>query len=186
MPLTVAFLRGINLGKRRIGMADLKSSFERAGFDRVKTVLASGNVLFEGDADSATAARVEAQIERDFGFFSETILRGIPELQAMQDADPFAGHIAGPDTKFYIFVLRDPETGKLALPCRAEGDFEVVKVTEREIFAVAWHMASGRFGEGLDRIGKPFGRHITNRNWNTVGRLLTAAKAMDGGQMPLS
>ena len=37
------FLRGINLGNRRMKMADLKQCLEAAGFAEVKTIAASGN-----------------------------------------------------------------------------------------------------------------------------------------------
>ena len=43
----VAFLRGINLGKRRVVMTDLKRAFEDAKFQNVATFIASGNVLFD-------------------------------------------------------------------------------------------------------------------------------------------
>jgi len=42
----VALLAGINVGGRTIKMADLKALFESLGFTEVKTLLASGNVLF--------------------------------------------------------------------------------------------------------------------------------------------
>jgi uncharacterized protein (DUF1697 family) len=42
----VAFLRGINIG-RAMKMEDLRRVFESLGYDSVRTVQASGNVLFE-------------------------------------------------------------------------------------------------------------------------------------------
>ena len=46
----VAFLRGINVGGHvLIKMADLKKAFEMMGFENVRTILASGNVVFEYD-----------------------------------------------------------------------------------------------------------------------------------------
>ncbi len=42
----VAFLRGINLGNRRLPMSRLKALFEGLGFEDVQTFIASGNVLF--------------------------------------------------------------------------------------------------------------------------------------------
>ena len=44
-----AFLRGINLGKRQVKMAELRSCLEAAGFAAVKTVVASGNVRLEAE-----------------------------------------------------------------------------------------------------------------------------------------
>jgi hypothetical protein len=42
----VAFLRGINVGGRRVTMAQLCAAFEALGFAEVGTFLASGNVTF--------------------------------------------------------------------------------------------------------------------------------------------
>nr|WP_330399732.1 DUF1697 domain-containing protein [Peptostreptococcus faecalis] len=47
-----AFLRGINIGgKNKVTMADLKSEFEKLGFEEVKTYLNSGNVAFSSNED---------------------------------------------------------------------------------------------------------------------------------------
>ena len=56
------------------------------------------------------------------------------------------------------------------MPCSVEGDFEVVHLTDGEIFILAFRMPNGRFGEGMDLIWKHFGkkRLWTSRNWNTV------------------
>jgi len=45
----IAFLRGINVGNVRIKMCDLKLAFETLAFQRVKTFLQTGNVVFESD-----------------------------------------------------------------------------------------------------------------------------------------
>jgi uncharacterized protein (DUF1697 family) len=47
MKKQIAFLRGINVGNIRIKMPDLKLTFERLGFQQVKTYLQSGNVNYE-------------------------------------------------------------------------------------------------------------------------------------------
>ena len=171
MTQLVALLRGVNLGNRKIRMDDLRQSFARAGFAGARTLLASGNVVFEGEKSPETVTRIETQLEKDFGFRVETILRSMNALGQMVASNPFAGFASGADTKFYVFFLGAPETHKLTLPCAAPGDFEVVGTTPSDIFAVAYRMPNGRFGQGLDNLGKPFGRYITNRNWNTVLRL---------------
>ncbi len=69
MTRLVALLRGINVGGIRIRMADLKKVFVGLGFENVRTVLASGNVLFDSEDDPATAkARIEAALTERFGY----------------------------------------------------------------------------------------------------------------------
>lgn len=47
MARVAAFLRGINLGNRRLKMDELRAVFEELGYSGVDTFLASGNVVFE-------------------------------------------------------------------------------------------------------------------------------------------
>jgi len=151
---------------------DLCQSFARAGFADAETFLASGNVIFDGEKSLETVTRLEDQIEKDFGFRAEIMLRSLDDLRAMVQSAPFAGHALGDDVKFYLFLLGAPEGKTLPPPHGVAGDFEVTRIDDYEIYAVAYRMPNGRFGPGLDTIGKPFGRRITNRNWNTILRLV--------------
>ncbi len=55
----IALLRGINIsGKNKIDMKELKAGFETLGFSNVKTVLNSGNVIFES-LDEKNAGNAE-------------------------------------------------------------------------------------------------------------------------------
>lgn len=177
MTRLVAFLRGINVGNRRIKMDDLRAAFDKMGLKGAQTLIASGNVLFEAEYTNELAARIEQGLEKRFGFPVGTVLRSVDELQALVDTDPFDGRTSGKDMKCCIFLLADPVTGEVDFPRRLEGDFEVVSVTRREIFALALPVSNGRFGPSLDLLGKPFDKLtvITNRNWNTIQRIVEKA-----------
>ena len=164
----LALLRGVNLGMRQVKSADLKLAFEAMGLARVKTLLASGNVLF--DAENADRKAIEATLEQQFGFDIGTVLRSQDEIRALIAADPFKGRKEDADTKLYVTFVEDRNARTLPMPCAVEGDFEVVQLTEGEIFILAFRMPNGRFGEGMDIIWKHFGkkRLWTSRNWNTV------------------
>ncbi|KKC37810.1 hypothetical protein WH87_08940 [Devosia epidermidihirudinis] len=164
----LALLRGVNLGKRQVKSADLKAAFEAMGFANVKTLLASGNVLF--DADKADRAAIEAALEARFGFDIGTVLRTTDALRDLIALDPFKGRAEDSDTKLYVTFLDADAAHTLPMPCAVEGDFEVVHVTSREICILAFRMPNGRFGEGMDQIWKHFGKRVlwTSRNFNTV------------------
>ncbi len=91
MPRYVAFLRGINLGKRRPKMDDLRRHFETLGYKDVSTYIASGNVLFTSGARDA--AKLEAQIEKHLasvlGYEVDTFIRSAHELAKIVAAKPF-------------------------------------------------------------------------------------------------
>ena len=58
----VALLRGINVNGITIAMSDLADAFRELGYTDVKTVLASGNVIFS--SRSGDGAKLEVQIEK--------------------------------------------------------------------------------------------------------------------------
>jgi uncharacterized protein (DUF1697 family) len=166
----LALLRGVNLGKRQVKSADLKAAFEAMGFANVKTLLASGNVLFDAAAGEVSAATIEAGLEKRFGFAIGTVLRTQEEIAAIIASDPFKGRVEDSDTKLYVTFVADRQAKTLPLPCSVDGDFEVVGVGDGEVFILAHRLPNGRFGEGMDLIWKHFGskRLWTSRNFNTV------------------
>jgi uncharacterized protein (DUF1697 family) len=73
----VAFLRGMNTGRRRITNADLCACFETLGYEDVSAFLTSGNVVFDardGDA-AAVAARIEEGLWEQLEYDVPTFLR---------------------------------------------------------------------------------------------------------------
>jgi uncharacterized protein (DUF1697 family) len=166
-----AFLRGVNLGKRTVRSAELKAAFEAMGFDSVKTLLASGNVLFDARSGKGLKQKIEAGLEQQFGFAVGTVLRSVDELAAMAAADPF-GRAEGEDARLHVMLFDAPlpETFK---PTGVKDDFDVPRVTDREIFLTVWRKPDGTYvgnSGGLALLEKqlPKGILVTSRNWNTI------------------
>jgi uncharacterized protein (DUF1697 family) len=86
-----AFLRGINLGKRQLKSAELKAVVESLGFSDVKTLLASGNVVFTADEKDAAALeqKLHDALFEATGLKSEIFLRSPDEMAAVVAANPF-------------------------------------------------------------------------------------------------
>lgn len=78
----VAFLRGINLGRRRPPMSQLKSLFEELGFTEVETFIASGNVVFSSaDKDaSRLETRIAGHLKKSLGYDVDTFIRTDQEV----------------------------------------------------------------------------------------------------------
>jgi uncharacterized protein (DUF1697 family) len=87
----VAFLRGMNLGKRRLPMSRLKELFEELGFGEVETFIASGNVLFSVKAtnDSLLESRIAKHLEAALGYAVDTFVRTENEVAAIGAAKVF-------------------------------------------------------------------------------------------------
>lgn len=87
----VAFLRGMNLGGRRITNEGLRSHFEALGCEDVATFRASGNVVF---AKAGRPAELTAQLEEGIGdalgYEVPVFLRSAKQLLAVAAQHPFS------------------------------------------------------------------------------------------------
>jgi len=113
----IAFLRGINLGKRRIKMDDLRARFEDLKFRNVSTFIASGNVLFESNAsDSMTLERqIERHLEKSLGYTVDTFVRTRAEVARAIAAEPFsAAEMAAAENTIHVHFLKTPLAAEAA------------------------------------------------------------------------
>src|SRR5690242_4635467 len=91
MTAYIALLRAVNVGGTgKLPMADLKRIGEEAGFARVRTHIASGNLLFDSDVDEAAVkAALEARLEAYAGKPVGVLVRTAEEMAAVGAANPF-------------------------------------------------------------------------------------------------
>jgi uncharacterized protein (DUF1697 family) len=88
----VAFLRGMNLGKRRITNQELIGHFEAIGLEDVATFRASGNVVFvdpAGETEAKLQARLEAELDERLGYAVAVFLRSGEKVAAIAARQPF-------------------------------------------------------------------------------------------------
>ncbi|MBE7733292.1 DUF1697 domain-containing protein [Devosia faecipullorum] len=173
-----AFLRGINLGKRQMKMADLKACLETAGFEAVKTVLASGNVLVTAEGSEAEIRqRLETAIADQFDFKVGVVLRSDVQLQAMLAQNPFVALDPFADLTRHVLLFERPLPAKLHIEDRP-GDTEILRVDMRELYIAAYKQPNGRYTEHVEDVLKPLyavldkGNLDTMRNWNTIEKIL--------------
>jgi uncharacterized protein (DUF1697 family) len=113
----VAFLRGMNLGGRRITNEELGKAFEGLGLVDVATFRASGNVVFggpDGVGEEDLATKIEAGLAAALGYDVPVFLRSCEEVAAIAAREPFtAAQIEASAGKLQVAML--PEApGKLA------------------------------------------------------------------------
>jgi uncharacterized protein (DUF1697 family) len=131
-----AFLRGMNLGKRRVTNEELQAAFEALGFKEVATFRASGNVTFlAGDGDPAEiAGRIEQGLAKTFGYAVPTFLRSAREVGAIAAHVPF-GEPDGFLGKLQVGLLaRDPSADAVEEVCAMDCDEDRVSVQGRELY----------------------------------------------------
>ena len=176
----IALLRGINVGKaKRVAMADLRALMEGLGFAGVRTLLNSGNAVFDakGGSPAAHAKRLRAAILAKAGVDCEVVVKTAADLAAAIAEHPLRRH-ADDDARMLVMFTQEAASLALLRPLE-DGDWAP------EAFAVGRHAAWLWCANGIieSRISKAATKVLvergTARNWATVEKL-QAMVASDG------
>ena len=185
----VAFLRGMNLGGRRITNEDLRSHFEALGNEDVATFRASGNVIFVGDAPSEAklAVRLEDGLRERLGYEVPVFLRSAAELRAIFSHKPFeARYLKASKGKLQIaFLRKKPSASAVDSALAHSSDGDRLAIEGRELY---WLPGGGLSDSDLDleALAAILGP-ITIRTKGTVDQIAakylgcTASKSNCGG-----
>lgn len=171
----VALLRGINVGgKNIIKMESLKKSFESEGFTNVKTLIQSGNVLFDSKSDNIAALtkRIENKLLEDYRSEIKTMIRSIFEIEEIIKQNPFKGRENDKNTKLYVcFLYENILSNKIIPPSSDKEAVEITHIGKKEIFLISFPTKNGRYGFPNNFVEKELKSFSTARNWNTVKKL---------------
>jgi uncharacterized protein (DUF1697 family) len=172
----IAFLRGINVGgNKMVKMEDLKRAFEALKFQAVKTLLASGNVLFETTKGNGTdlGAKIAEKLKSAFGFEVGVLVRSIEALQRLADSKPFDKIKVTPQTRLYVTFLSEKPKIALKIPFKpADKDFRILRASKDELCIALTLSTSTQSVDLMAFLEKHFGKQITTRNWNTIEKIL--------------
>lgn len=170
----VALLRAINLGsKRRVAMPRLREVLDARGFGAVRTHLASGNVLLDSELEeTALAAELTRIIREEFALDVPVVVRTAEELAGVVAADPL-GHLADDPSRYSVTFFSEPlDPERVAAAPTYEGAAHAVRGRELYVWLPGGFTGGPAAGVRWDRI---LGQAGTNRNWNTVRRLVELA-----------
>jgi uncharacterized protein (DUF1697 family) len=171
-----AFLRGINVGgNKKVPMEDLKKVFALLGYKNIRTLLNSGNVIFEAEEKDADELRrvIEIKLEKKFGFPIPILIRTIAELQALAKADPFKGIDVILETRLYVSFLSEKPLGKLKIPYQSsEKNYKILFASKNEVCSVLTLSPNTQSTDLMSVLEKEYGKKITTRNWNTIEKIL--------------
>jgi uncharacterized protein (DUF1697 family) len=178
MARQVALLRGINVGKtKRIAMEDLREMLVGLRYGDVKTLLASGNVVFTAPGDAeAIEARIRHAIAKRFGFDVSVMVRSARELAKVVASNPLKDGESDGAKLHVAFLSAKPAAAKLRDVDPADFAPEEFAVAGREIYMWCKNgvLESKLFSAFSD---KRLGVAATARNWNTVTKLLALTEA---------
>jgi uncharacterized protein (DUF1697 family) len=174
----VALIRGINVGKaKRVAMSDLRALVEGLGYQDVRTLLNSGNVVFTVPASDrkAPATRIEKAITARLGISARVTVLTAEELAAVVACNRF-GKVADDPSRLFVTVLIDPADQKRLLPlARQDWSPDILSVGAR--VAYLWcpkGMLESRLAETVSRL---LGDGATTRNWATMMKIYALLKS---------
>lgn len=154
-------------------MPELRACFEAEGFGEVRTLLSSGNVVFNARSSSASALerRAERAMQASLGRSFRTIVRRAAHLQELLEADPFAPFELPAAAKRVITFLGRPAETRLALPLEKDGA-SILAVIGSEVLAA--YIPGPKAPSFMSLIERKFGTDITTRTLDTVRKCASA------------
>ena len=174
----IALLRGINVGKaKRVPMADLRALMEALGYADVRTLLNSGNAVFDakGGTPAGHAKKLRAAILEKTGVDCEVVVKAAADLAAAIAEHPLRHH-ANDDARMLVMFVQEAAT-------LAELEALASDAWAPEAFAVGAHAAWLWCADGIieSRVAKAVGKVLkergTARNWATVEKLQAMVEA---------
>jgi uncharacterized protein (DUF1697 family) len=170
MTAFVALLRAVNVGGTgKLPMSELKAFCEEAGFQKVKTYIASGNVVFTSRLSEAKVkATLEQRLHAYAGKAVDVLVRSADEMVGVLSANPFADR---PGNRVVAIFIDEPPPRDAIERATGRRD-EVIALGTREIYVF--------YDEGMadSKLKIPAAKSGTARNMNTVAKLAEMAKAL--------
>ena len=121
----VVFLRGMNLGKRRLTNDELAAAFKRLGHADATPFQASGNVILPS-ADEVDGEGLSAALEYELGYDVPVFARPGSVVQTLAADSPFSGALGKDGGKPQIVFLHDETEAALDQIFGADDQFEVI------------------------------------------------------------
>jgi uncharacterized protein (DUF1697 family) len=181
MPLRIALLRSMVVNGHRVTGKDARDLAEAIGAVNVRSVLATGNLVFLSRKSPATLTReLEAECEKRFGKPTEIIVKTQEEWMKLIAANPFVKGARSQPSRVLVWVMRSPvpEKGLAQLRRRAARSEKIVRTADGDFYIWlgrrerdATKLVSGFGLKSLGAIG-------TNRTWATVSKITRLVEEM--------
>jgi uncharacterized protein (DUF1697 family) len=180
MTVQIALLRAVNVAAHgRLAMADLRKLMEDMGLAQVRTLLQTGNVVFESARQSGAALErtLETAAAKTLALQTDFFVRTAKEWAEVVAANPFPDEAERDPGHLVVMALKkapDPK-GVKELQAAIKGR-EVVRAKGNQLYIV-YPDGIGRSKLTNGLIERKLGTRGTGRNWNTVLKLAALAAA---------
>ncbi|MGX9716934.1 DUF1697 domain-containing protein [Janthinobacterium lividum] len=167
----VALLRGINVGRaKRVAMADLRKLLGDLGFAQVRTVLNSGNVVYDGGkvAPAEAAARIEEALVLKLGVAARVTVLSASQFAELIEQNPLAP--AADAARLLVLVLNNPADVQRLAPLLQQ-PWQPEALALGRWAAYAWCPDGVLASKVVAALGVLLGDGVTSRNWATMQKL---------------
>ncbi|MHB8089413.1 MAG: DUF1697 domain-containing protein [Anaerolineaceae bacterium] len=173
MKVYAALFRGINVGgNNKLPMADLVKILEGLGAQKVKTYIQSGNVVFHYNEEEVDefANTISLEVKKKFGFAPKVLILTADELDRAMDENPFPVPDGDTKTLHLGFLSREPEQVNIEKLASLQTESEHYCLTPKVFYLYAPDgVGKSRLAAAAEKI---IGVDMTDRNWNTVCKLM--------------
>jgi uncharacterized protein (DUF1697 family) len=168
----VALLRAVNVGGRKVPMAELRTLCGAVGWTDVATYIQSGNVVFSAQGEpQALEAQLEKALAERFGFAVDVVIRSAAQWRAHAAANPFLEASEERPNLVMLLVSKAPPVAGAAAALQARAaDGERVTEAGNALW-IDYPAGSGRSKLTPTLIDRAIGSAATSRNWRTVQTL---------------
>lgn len=176
----VLFLRGVNVSGLRIQMKDLTALLNEAGYQQVKTVLATGNVILQAAGQDASTVKehCEKVLEQHFGRPVPLVVLSCAQAHELATNFPIQLPSATGEYHRYLSLCASIEDANQLL------DAALVFASPQEVAvhgqALCWVSPKGQSLETpVSKLvtAQASQRFITTRNLNTLVKISTIIQA---------
>jgi uncharacterized protein (DUF1697 family) len=177
MSACIALIRGINVGRgNRIAMSDLRDLVTDLGHTDVRTLLNSGNVVFQSKRPNVAkiSSSIQAAIDAECGFSAPVMVITAEYQDRIIEENPLL-HLANDHARHLVAFVTHAKHLEPLRPLLTEAwTPDALAITERA--AYLW-CASGLLESKVSQtFTRKAGATITTRNWATVLKLQAAAR----------
>jgi uncharacterized protein (DUF1697 family) len=163
-------------GRNRVAMAALRDLAAGLGLSNPRTLLQSGNLVFEADGSGDDLERtLEAETAERLGVETDYFVRSADEWRRIIADNPFPAEAKADPGHLLVLPLKSaPTTDRVeALQASIRGR-EIVRPGARHVYLI-YPDGIGRSKLTAQRIETALGTRGTGRNWNTVLKLMALA-----------
>lgn len=174
MHTIISLLRGINVGgNKKIKMADLRDLYKSLGYANIKTLLQTGNVVFQSETDDLEQIQstIEEGIQAHYGFDVDILMLTPEDFKTIVEAHPFTDAQAEDPRKLvFVFLNAQPDASAVDALRDNHTGREIIDMGEHALY-IYYTDGQGRSKLDHSRIERPLNVKATARNWNTTMKI---------------